>query len=170
MADLSGYPRAIAFDSSNTVFVACQSPSIYQASVVKYSGGWVNVYNYQNTSGVLDLEMDANDNIFCYANAGSLTIGVAPYTSGLWEAFSASTSVDYGGPISGVSEIESVVAFEIDDTICLKFDSGQHGKVVRIKPGGVSKGVVICWTNDSTYPTGELRAFFGQRLTDIEHL
>jgi len=173
LPDLSGYPRAVAFDSNNNIFVACQTPSVYQGSVVRLDGGsWTNVYNYQNTSGVLDLEMDANDNIYCWANAGSLTIGIAPYGSGAWQQISASTSTTYGGPIGGSSPAPSggAMDFAVGDEVCLAINSSQHGYVVRLNPLGVAKGLVVKWLAGPVYTLGKMTALFGEDINKVEHV
>lgn len=172
LANLAGYPRAVAFDSNNNIFVACQSPSVYQGSVVKYTGsGWDNVYNYQNTSGVLDLEIDANDNIFGYANAGSLVIGVYPYTAGNWEGISSSATVNYGGPRVATQPQPSVMDYVLGDQICLKTNNTQHGTIIRLNPLGIQKGFVVKWSDGPMYSAGKMMAYFGDSVdNNIEHV
>lgn len=175
LPDLGYYTRAVAFDSNNDVYVACQSPTTYQGTVVKYnsnSNGWDNIYNYQDTSGVLDLEIDANDNIFAYANAGSIVIGTAPYGVGNWEGISASTSVNYGGPRSGSpgGGGEEAMNFQVGDNVCLTLQPTQHGTIHRLHPLGVQNAVVVEWNNGPEFNQGKKTGYFGDNLSKIEHL
>jgi len=170
LTNLGKYSRAIAFDSNNDIYVACQSPDTYQATIVRHNGsGWDNMYNYQSTSGVLDLEIDANDNIYGYANAGSLVIGIPPYTTGSWQGISGSSSVNYGGPratesgIVVVEEPQSIV-YQIDDVVRLKSNNSQQGIVVRMHPLGVEHAIVVRWSTGPNYPEGKRMAYFGLSL------
>jgi hypothetical protein len=164
---IGDYPRAIAFDSSNNIFVARQSPSIYQATIVRLDGGsWTNVYNYQNTSGVLDMEIDANDNIYAFANAGGLTVGVSPYGVGDWENFTNSTALNYGGPVVSVDPMDFIVG----DDVCLTSNNSQHGTVHRLHPLGASHAVAVNWDNGPVFSGGKITAYFGTTLSQIEHI
>lgn len=102
LTSVAGSVYAIAFDSSDNLYASCWPSSGYLASVVRYdAGSWTNLYNHQSTSGVLELEIDDNGNIFAKPNSGTLVIGVSPYTNGNWQEFSASTTISYAGPSEG---------------------------------------------------------------------
>lgn len=166
LGNLGKYSRAIAFDTSNSIYVACQSPDTYQGSVVKYNGsGWDNLYNYQNTSGVLDLEIDANNNIFGFANAGSLVIGTPPYTTGNWQGISGTSNIIYGGPRTTENGlIAQSVVYQLNDNVRLKANTSQQGVVVRLHPLGAQNAIVVKWSNGPLYTYGNMMGYFGATL------
>ena len=176
LTNLGKSSRAIAFDSNNDIYVACLSPDTYQATIVKHTGsGWQNVYYHVNTSGVLDLEIDANDNIFAYANVGSLVIGKSPYTPGNWEGITNSSSVTYGGPRAAESGAPSPpssqsnsstddITYNIGAEVCLKSNNSQHGTIVRVHPLEAKKAFVVEWSDGPVYPAGTLKAYFGRNV------
>lgn len=99
MVTAPGRPYAICFDSSNNEIISNMSASVFTDTVAKFNGvSWTGLYNYINTSGVLEVEIDANGNIFGLANAGSLVVGEPPYANGNWQSVSSSTQINYGGP------------------------------------------------------------------------
>lgn len=169
LSDLGGYPRAVAFDSNNDIFVACQSPSTYQECVVKHTGGgWTNLYNHRSTSGVLEIEIDANDNIFCYGNSASLVLGVSPYGVGDWEDFSATTAISYGGPRDIISS--EGMGFELEDAVCLSSNNSQHGTIYRMHPLGIQNAFVVKWSVGPVFSQNKKTAYFGNSVDDIEHI
>lgn len=88
----------IAFNSDGILHVSTWPSSGYTGSVAKYEdGSFVDLYNYQSTSGVLSLIIDGNDTVFCQANSGGLTVGRHPYTEGNWGPFNSSTTLELGG-------------------------------------------------------------------------
>lgn len=168
---VTNYPRGIAFDSNNNIFVGVQSPTVYQGSVQKYDSSgetWENVFNHQNVSGILDIEIDSNDNIFCFANAGSLTVGVSPYQAGDWEPFSNTTSITYSGP-SLNEETGDEMDFKVGDSVCLVEMPSQQGVVIRLNPLRVKNAAVVKWTSGGPmYPMDNLRAYFTNELQKLE--
>jgi hypothetical protein len=173
LTNLGKYSRAVAFDSTNNIYVACQSPDTYQGTIVKHNGsGWDNIYNYQNTSGVLDLEIDANDYILGFANAGSLVIGIPPYTTGNWQGISQSSNITYGGPRATESgEDPQPITYQLGDNICLTSNNSQHGIVIRMNPLSVQRAIVVRWSTGPVYSNGKLMAYFGSTLdNEIELL
>ena len=109
-ANITSGSYSVTFDSDGKLYVAAWPTSgTYQNTILQYSestptdlsGTWTGIYTYIHTSGVLDIEIDTNKNIFAKPNSGSVVVGT--YVSGTtwtWESFSSSTSIDFGGKIT----------------------------------------------------------------------
>ncbi len=110
LTDISGTGYALTVDKDGELYVAIWPSAGYVSSIAKYNFGsssWTNLFNYQSVSGVLDVEIDSNGNIFAYGNSGGFIVGVAPYSNGNWQAFSATTAISLGGYPSPESSANS---------------------------------------------------------------
>lgn len=100
MTNLTGTVYSVTADTSGGVYYSTWPSSGYVASIVKYNFGnssWENLFNFQSVSGVLNLTIDSNGNIFGFGNSGGLNFGVPPYGVGNWQNFSSSSTCNIGG-------------------------------------------------------------------------
>ena len=60
--------------------------------------------------------------------------------------------------------------YQIGDSVCLSAAPTQHGTVYRLNPLGVQNAVAVVWNAGPTFSQGKKYAYFGNKLSDIEHL
>lgn len=140
MTNLTGTVYSVTADTSGGVYYSTWPSSGYVASIVKYNFGnssWENLFNFQSVSGVLNLTIDSNGNIFGFGNSGGLNFGVPPYGVGNWQNFSSSSTCNIGG-IPSYSSSGETYQETGSGGVQLSGSSSVKGVFSKISNGGVS--------------------------------
>lgn len=98
-----GYPYAMAISSSGDIFISGAGTAGYVADVAQYNGsGYTAIFNLRETSGVLDLFIDAGNTIYTWPNSSGFGIANPPYTdSSDWDEWDSSSTAIISGPVGG---------------------------------------------------------------------
>jgi hypothetical protein len=101
---------AVDFDNNGRLYV-CGMSSSYINSILYYNaslptdtnGSWVAIFNHQDVSGVLELIIDTNKNIFAFGNTGGLILGTYQGSNTWsWANYSqGSSTISISGKASG---------------------------------------------------------------------
>ena len=102
---------AIDFDNNGRLYVCGMPPSGFISSIIYYNaalptdtnGSWVSIFNHKSVSGILELIIDTNKNIFAFPNSGTLVLGTYQGSnSWTWADYSqGSTTLAITGKASG---------------------------------------------------------------------
>jgi hypothetical protein len=104
---------AVDFDNTGRLYIACstKSTSDFINSIMYYNaatpitagGSWISIYNFSNTSGVLEIVIDTNKNIFAFPNSGTLVLGTYQGSNTWsWASYAQNTStITITGQASG---------------------------------------------------------------------